>query len=312
MRRLFFLSLVTFCLLGVVSVRADVTIKHSSSTEMGGMMSMEMSSSETYRSDRCFKETTSKMTGGMMAMLGKGKPTQTVEITRIDKGVIWKLEPEKKKYSEEAIAEFKKKLEDAQKDAKKEQGKEEYTWTIEVKAIPEPQNINGFDCKGVIGKATGIKNDNPADTLFIIYEQWMTKSVKGTAEVDEFQKNYAAAVGIDEMWAQENMGSVMGQYGSQFGELAKKINEAGSYPIRTIITVETAARPAGDKESDGASNGDMMSQMSKMFGKKNAEKPEADKGGRSKSFSMTNEVLSVETSAVGDTKFEIPADYKKR
>jgi hypothetical protein len=308
-KRVILFAVIACFLAGAVAANAEVTIKHKSSTEMGGMMSMEMSRVETYKSDRCYTESTSKMTGGMMAMMGKGKPTQSVEITRLDKGVLWQLDIEKKKYSEEALASFKAKLEDAKEDSKKDQP--EYTWTMEVTQIPTPQNINGFDCKGVIGKATGVNKKKTADTLFITYEQWMTDKVKGTAEVDEYQKNYAKAVGIDEMWAQENMATALGQYGNEFAELAIKVNQAGNYPIKTIITVEAAGVPA-DGESGSANRGDMMSQMSKMFGKKNAEKPAGEDSGRTKSFMMTNEVLSVETSAIGDTKFEIPADYKKK
>ena len=311
MRRAIFYAMIAGFLASAIAVKADVTITRKSSTDMGGMMSMEMNSAETYKSDRCYSETTSKMTGGMMSMLGKGKPTQTVEITRLDKGLLWKLEPEKKKYSEEALASFKEKFEDAKNDSENEKNKDEYTWTMEVTQIPTSQNINGFDCKGVIGKATGVKKDAPADTMFITYEQWMTDKVKGTSEVEEYQKNYAKAMGVDEMWAQESMATILGQYGNQFAELAQKINEAGSYPIRTIITVESPSGPDGDN-SENAGGGDMMSQMSKMFGKKKTEKPSGENNGRTKSFMMTNEVLSVETNTVGDTKFEIPGDYKKK
>ncbi len=306
-----------------VSAIADVVAKHKSSFEVAKIMSMEMTGIDYTKADRNYSEVTSKMTGGMMAMLGKGKPKETVSITRIDKALLWELDTEKKHYKEQTFAELKKDMEEMQgeaDEAKDESDEDEYVWTVEVKNIDGRQNINGFDCKGVIGIATGVKKKDPSDSLIITLEQWMAQNVPGAAEMETYHKNYAQAIGVDEMWAKQGMGEMLKQYGSQFQELGMKLNEAGSYPIKTIMTAESPARPGGeegDEESSGADNSmsGMMGKMSKMLGKQKeaeGEDAKAENGGRTKAFTMTNEVLSVELKSVPDSQFDIPTGYKKK
>jgi len=299
--------MLVFLLAGAVS-HADVIVKSKSIVDMGGMMSSQSDGVDNIKGDKSYNSMTTRMTGGMAAMFNKGKPKEMVTITRLDKGLFWNLDPERKSYKETTLEEMKKQFADVKGGNEKEK-EPEYTWTVDVKALDGPQTINGFKCNGVLGKATGINKKNTADTLFINYEQWAAKDVPGASDMETYQKNYAKAMGIDQMWAKENMGSVLKQYGAEFAELAIKVNEAGGYPIRTIISVEGGVKPEG-AESDETPSG-AMSMMSKMLGKK-ADKQEGDKGGRSKVFSMTHEIQSVEVKGVDDSQFEIPAGYKKK
>jgi hypothetical protein len=296
---------------------ADVIIKHKANSDMAGIMSMEMTGTDSYKSDRHYEETTSKMTGGMVSFMGKGKPTETVIVTRLDKNLYWNIDNEKKVYTETPFDKKKKDIDEMQKDSKDKSNEDEYTWTVDVKVIDQRQTINGFDCKGVVATATGVKKKNPADTLIMVMENWMAQNVPGTDEVTTFQKNYAKALGVDEMWTKEEMSSAMKQYGSMFSELATKMQDVGGYPIRTIMTVEAPGGPASGKEggSNDNSMSGMMGKMGKMFGKKQSDQPEKKEetaGGRSKMFSFTNEVLSIEQKPASDSQFEIPAGYKKK
>ena len=299
--------MLVFLLAGAVS-HADVVVKSKSIAEMGGMMSTQTDGVDNIKGDKSYSSMTTQMTGGMAAMFSKGKPKEMVNITRLDKGLFWDMDPEKKSYKETTLEEMKKQFADIKGETDKEK-EPEYTWTVDVKNLNGPQTINGFSCSGVLGKATGISKKNAADTLFITYEQWAAKDVPGASEVEAYHKNYAKAMGIDQMWAKENMGSVLKQYGAEFAELAIKVSEAGGYPIRTIISVEGGAKPEG-AESDQSPSG-AMSMMSKMLGKK-ADKQEGDKGGRAKAFSMTHEIQSIEVKGVEDSQFDIPAGYKKK
>jgi hypothetical protein len=296
----------------------DVVVKHKSNAEMGGMMSMEMTGTDNVKSDRSYNEVTTKMTGGMMTMLGKDKPKETVSITRLDKGVVWDVDPEKKSYTEKTLESMKAKLEDAKEESKDEKSESDYIWTVDVKTVDQRQNINGFDCKEVIGTATGVKKDTKADTIFITFDQWMANNVPGTTEMETYHKNYAKAIGADEMMADKNMGEMLKNYGGQFEALAVKMSEAGGYPIKMTMRVENAGKPGleGEKaEESQEKNKSMTEMMGKMFGKKkeaNTEKKEESKNGRMTSFSFTNEVLSIEVKPVGDSQFEVPTGYKKK
>jgi hypothetical protein len=307
MKKLFLISLAMTLLISVVS-RADVVVKTKSSADMAGMMTTNSDGTNTIKGDKSYNSTTTEVTGGMAAMFSKGKPKEAVNITRLDKGLFWNLEPEKKIYTETTMEQLKKQMAEARGEGDKEK-ESEYAWTVDVKSVDGSQTINGFKCNGVIGKATGVSKKNAADTIFITYEQWAAKEVPGSSEVQSFQKDYAKAMGIDEMWGKENTGAMLKQYGAEFGELAVKVSESGGYPIRTIISVEGGAKPEGEGSNQSPSGA--LGMMNKMLGKK-ADKPEGDKGGRMKSFSMTNEVLSIEQKSVDDSQFEIPAGYKKK
>jgi hypothetical protein len=308
MKNYFMVTLILGLLLVSVVSRADVVVKTNSNADMAGMMSMQTDAVTDIKSDKSYNSMTTEMTGGMAAMLGKGKSKEMVNITRLDKGVYWELDTQKKSYKETTMEQLKKQLTAARGEGKK--GDEpEYTWTVDVKSVDGTQTINGFKCNGVIGTAIGVSKKNAADSVFITYEQWAAKEVPGAAEVEAYRQNYAKAVGIDEMWGKGNMGDMLKQYGSEFAELAIKVSQSGGYPIRTIISVESAAKPDGDEE--GKSPAAAMEMMNKMLGKK-AEKPEGTKVGRMKAFSMTNEVISIEQKNVADSQFEIPADFKKK
>jgi len=308
MKKQFVTAVIAATLLGCVVSKADVVVKTKSNVEMAGIMSMQTDGVDNIKADKSYNSLTTQMTGGMATILGKGKPKEMVNITRLDKGLYWELDTEKKKYKETTMDQLKTQLSEARGEGKKSE-ESEYSWTVEVKSVEGAQAINGFNCNGVIGKATGVNKKNAADTLFITYEQWAAKEVPGASEVEAYRQSYAKAIGMDQMWSNENMGSMFKQYGSEFAELAVKVSETGGYPIRTIMTVEGGAKP--DNQESNQPSGNALNMMSKMFGKK-VDKQETEKGGRSKTFSFTNEVLSIEQKAISDSQFEVPEGFKKK
>jgi hypothetical protein len=308
LKKHFVVTLVAALLLVTVVSKADVVVKTKTSADMAGMMTMQTDGVNDIKGDKSYNSLTTQMTGGMASMLGMNKPKDIVNITRLDKNVYWELDTEKKNYKETTMEQLKKRLDESREEGEKGD-QPEYTWTVEVKPIEGSQTINGFKCNGMLGKATGVNKKEAADTIFISYEQWAAKEVPGSAEVEAYGKKYAAAMGIDEMWAKENMGSMLKQYGSEFAELAIKVNDKGGYPIKTIVTVEGAAKPEGESSENSAAAA--MDKMNKMLGKKTTDE-DTDKGGRMKALSFTNEVLSIEQKAIGDNQFEIPEGYQKK
>ena len=105
------ISLAAILLLGG-PVSADVVVKHKSITEVANLMNMEIDGVDSYKGDKCAIDMNSMVTGSMMAMMGGGKPKEMINITRLDKGLIWELDPEKKKYREVTLESLK---EDTQK-----------------------------------------------------------------------------------------------------------------------------------------------------------------------------------------------------
>ena len=87
---------ITIVLCLAVSIQAGVVIKQKSKVEAGGMVNMDISSTEFIQSDKSYNGGTVTMSGGMMAMMGGMKPTEFGQVTRLDKKVMWQLDYEHK------------------------------------------------------------------------------------------------------------------------------------------------------------------------------------------------------------------------
>ncbi|HBZ01084.1 MAG TPA: hypothetical protein DEO84_07170, partial [candidate division Zixibacteria bacterium] len=103
--------MLVFLLAGAVS-HADVIVKSKSIVDMGGMMSSQSDGVDNIKGDKSYNSMTTRMTGGMAAMFNKGKPKEMVTITRLDKGLFWNLDPERKSYKETTLEEMKKQFAD--------------------------------------------------------------------------------------------------------------------------------------------------------------------------------------------------------
>jgi hypothetical protein len=307
--------------LGILSVifaqtsLADVEVKYKSSAEMATIISMKMEGTENIKGDKSHSVISTKVDGGMMGMLGHGGPREDIRITRLDKGIIWELDPEKKTYKESSLESLKADLDQAEETPEEETAEDdEYVWSVEITDLEGTQKIAGYECRGVLGRAIGVRKDGRPDTAFITYEQWLSEAIPGMAEVEAYNEKYSRLVGVDDMWSQENMASMLRGYGTQFEELSADMSTRKGYPLKTVVTIESVA-PASeeqeaDEEADDASG--MAEMMKKMFKGNQGDENAAEAAGRIKVFSMTNEVISVAEKAADDGQFEVPSDYTKK
>ena len=96
--------LLVFVTLMVGSARADLKMETITRASMlTGMGSTEISAVTQYQGEKRVENNTTKMVGGIGGMFA-GKPQTSVEITRIDKDLIWGVNPPKKTYTERPIA----------------------------------------------------------------------------------------------------------------------------------------------------------------------------------------------------------------
>lgn len=272
--------------------KADVVIKRKTIADMAGLMTMETNISEIIKNDKSRSIVSSKMTGGTMVKLGGKESTATILITRIDKGISYGIDPVKKIYSELPLSSMKELFATSESQSSKNDNSE-YIWTTDVKAMDQMRKVNGFDCKNIVGNAVGVKKYNVKDSAFITYEMCLADDIAGKTEIEQYQKKYSDALGIDEIWSENNLGWAMKDYGPQIEVLNRKIRSAGGYPIKTIVDIESNFNPAGDM--DGNPNDVKLSQ-----------------DGRHKILSMITEVLSIEQKPADDAQFEVPAGYKKK
>ncbi|SYZ72858.1 exported hypothetical protein [Candidatus Zixiibacteriota bacterium] len=300
-------------LAGLIPVaHADVTIKKTMSFEgmmgMGGNVTEE---TEYIKANMSCSDKTNKTTGGMMGK--KAKESKDVQITRLDKGLIWNLDIAKKTYTEMPLQSIKDMMDQA-KDAPDMPENEEpsesddYEWTTDIKTVEGTKDINGFPCHGIIGTAIGINKRDPSDKMRITYEFWGTDKVPGNQELDDYYKAYAKSLGVDEFQSQQAMDQMTRKYSSQFGGIfTDKMKTAGGFPIKVTMKVEKSG--GGDQEGNEAA-AKAMAKMSGLFGGKKGAEKSAD--GMMTMFSTDTEVIGVEAGSIPDSKFEVPADYKKK
>jgi len=259
---------------------ADVVVKYKSKAEITNRILLKTESAYYIKGDKNYSElktnfSAPKESGTPFDIISKG-------ITRLDRGIHWSLLSSK--YSEETIA--------SMHDSIGQAG--EYNWTFNVTPISDKDKIKKFTCFGQIGKAVGVGINDPADTVYLTFEQWSTDDTSSGRELMSYEDSFTKASAIHKMWSQEHIATYLEKgYGAQFEKLSDLMGERRGISIKSFFQIERTIL------YDEASN------------RKGTGKHPKD-GGNWKLFSMTNELVSIEDKKIDSDKFEIPANYEKK
>ncbi|MCX6640815.1 MAG: hypothetical protein NTW14_10090 [bacterium] len=316
--------------LTVSSVQADVTRKHKISSSFMG--ASETLSTEYYASDRSTSETLTKWTEGMMKTMTGGKSNESISVVRLDKEVIWNIQPKKQTYNEMTFAEFREMIQKGIKQMQEMRGPDtsassenDYAWTTEDKSDPNPKTINGYSCKNAKVTAIGINKKNPEDKVWITMDIWNSKDLPGADDILAYQQRYMKAINLDESVLTPGLMTAMGSYQKQMGQLFEAVKKAPGEPV--LMTIEVKNRQIAIPKAEGdtlnignAAAQEMLSKLPFGFKKEKKEKkePPAPKEPQSGelqyedkvSFQMTNELIEASTGAIDASKFEVPSGYK--
>lgn len=303
--------------------QADVVIKRKTSMEgMMGMGNSESSETEYVSADKSYTERSTKFTGGMMAKATKGKKNENIQITRLDKGMVWNLEPDGKTYTEMSLDSMKmmmQALQGSMKDMPMGNDKIDdsmYDWTVDYKGPVDAGEVDGYKCTSLSGTAIGTNKEDPKDKVRITYEYWLAKDIPGYDQMNDFYMNFAKAIGMDDYRSQQGMEAMARKWMSHFGDMMQKMKDAGGFPMKINMLVETTGETEGgaapeitDTTEGGKKAAEMMGKISGLFGQKKQAKS-AD--GMSTVFSMSQEVTSIEEKSTDAGKYELPSGYKKK
>ncbi len=335
-------------LFAFTAIQAQVT--YESVTTSDGFMGMgaSVSTDKTFiQGDARREESQIKFTGGIMKhMSPKGSE---IEITRLDKEVIWKMNDKDKKYTQMTFAEFKKMMEEGlldqpmmgkpdQKPENKPEGEPEYEWqtpVVKARDLGEKKELNGFSCKHYLVTVTTIGKQvstGKLDTLLLSADMWNSLNAASAMKAaNDFEMRLAKALGLDKM--AEAMGPMMAQYGEQFKKLAEEMKKVEGYSVLTDMTLAmtTHSMPKPSKEELEAAQAepepepadvtDVKGAFGKMLGKKikdaakaKAEKDKAEKAKGNPNQKVLFHTITVLKSITGGTLaadlFEVPASYK--
>ena len=298
-----------------IAAQADVVVKMKTAANTLGIMNTDGTITEYIRPDMSATENTLKISGsGPMAAVFGNQPDQvTIDIERLDKGVRWDVDVNEKLYSEMELATMKDQMageQGGESEMMSEAG--DYDWTTQVTNVDDPQDINGFKCKGIIATATGVRKDDPQDKTMIKFEYWFSKDIDGYDVLKEFQKNYADATGMDILESQKDIGQIFGSSENTFKEMFDAMKNVDGYPIKTVVTVRGTNIAAGDvrdEETQKGADPGMMDMFKGMMGGAAGEKSE---DGLVTVATVTNEVTSIKIQDVDQTKYEVPEGFEKQ
>jgi hypothetical protein len=310
--------------LAVADLKTETFTRASMLTGMG---STEVNAVTQYQGDKRADDNTTKMVGGIMGALA-GKPQTSVEITRLDKDVVWELNPPKKTYTERPIAL------PAGTDTKaerKQSGPEQKPYKIvkseiEVTKTGATKTINGFACTEYLITWEVVLEDTASKgrvTQVMTTDLWntpLTDQLKKAQAIEaEFSKKLAQKLAVSlspEEANQLGAGMLTSMYGLDAKETAGKLEEVGKemakvegYPIVTEVKWQVKNDSAAAKKPEPEPE-PAPTTLGGLIANRLAPKPTAPQD-QGVLFSSYQEVKSVSLDAVPEATFEVPADYKK-
>jgi hypothetical protein len=308
-------------LLVASAAQADVTRKHKVSSVIMG--NSEGTTADYYQADRHAEESATKYTSGLMKTATGGKEMQAATITRVDRQLVWQLDPKKKTYTEKTFAQFREDMKKgmAQLDsAKKEEPKDTvsedmYTWTVEDKSDAAAKTINGWNCKNVHIEAKGVNKHDSLDVVYITINTWNSEDVPGAKEIADYNKNYLKELGLNEMALTPGLMSSAMLYQKQFDALIEAAKKAPGEPVTSLMEIkrnQLKGPDVGKAITEGAKN-ELMSKLP-FGGLKKKEPPKEEKPTYElkTKFSVNIELTEATSSTVDASKFEVPAGFKKK
>ena len=259
------------------------------------------------------------------------------EIVDLKEEKIYTLNAKNKSYTVTTFAELRKQFEDAMKDAEKNSGSQEsgekpagpeYTIDVDVKETGAKETVNGYATRQVIitvaAHEKGKKLEESGGGV-LTADLWIGPEVAALDEVASFerrylQKLYGGALGGMDFRSLAALTAMSPGFGDAMKKFQEKSASLKGTPIRSTVTYESVAGPAGAKgeEEQSGSTLDPAAGAATMFGglmARRAKKNEASSGAkpadpnRSTLFTSTSELRSAEMKA-DDAALASPADYK--
>jgi hypothetical protein len=324
-------TLLVFVTLMAGPARADLkTETLTRASLLTGIGTTEIQSTTEYQGDKRATNQTSKMVGGVGGVFA-GKPQTSVEITRLDKDLVWDLNPPKKTYTERPIAlPAGTEVKGERRQSGPDQGRPYKIVKSELKVnkTGAKKDINGFPCVEYLVTWELVLEDTASKgtvTQVMTTDQWntpLTDKLKQAREIEaEFSRNYAKKLGVGlspEATDRLGAGMLTSMYGLDPKETAGKLEEVGKelakvegYPIVTEVKWQVKDDSAAAKRPEPEPEPAPRS-LRGLIGKEIAKSMTPDKPKEEGViFSSYLEVKSVSLDAIPETEFEVPDGYKK-
>ncbi len=263
------------------------------------------------------------VTEGRVRFLVFSRDASGTEIVRLDQGQIHRLDDRRKQYQTTSIADLRAEYDKAQKDAQaaapEAQQKDDMRLWVETepaRRTGERKTINGFSTEQVIFKMTvmgeNTRTGEKGPVFHLNADTWIDASQTQAGQLSRgFMDAYMAQLGVDPR--------IPGNpYGPWVKDMFTEIGKVDGLPIVLHLALEgepeAKGAEAGQQRASDAADpvGAAMGALMRRATRPQQAPTNPAATGRPLLLSMSNEVLSISTSAPTASEFEIPAGYRKR
>ncbi len=326
---------------------ADVTVEHAvKSGGLKGMGAFEGTTVSTISALKQRSESTVKFTGAFMSALQRmsGAGEQTVTITRVDKGVVWTLNADKKTYTERPITARAPEPGQPQRQRQPRQDQEKSDVIItksefKVERTGAHRTLNGFQCEEYVATwllETLNQKTQERGRSVMKSNLWTTQETadlrRAREEEQAYHQAYLKKVGI-EISPEEARRLGLNMFASFSGAseqevqrgLAKVSNEwkkVQGYPVLTQVewTIEgqegsagARSRPRQEESGQSGYGGGLGGLLGGLLGGGQGQPSSSSGGGEGGPFILlTTEVKSVKVGPIPESQFEVPSDFVKQ
>jgi hypothetical protein len=264
---------------GAAAAHADVTIEQKTTLDVASVIRTHGSSTTNFTADKKREDTESHCEGMMSLVCGN---VRGGEIVRLDRGLTWHLEPDKKSYREdifatpEELAEMRAKMQArlekmrscpvSQKQQPIDKSKCEMSPPkVDIHKTDDKLSIAGHDAQRTLATLTQTCTDKDTgdvcDTVVAV-DVWLTQDrLPGAADRHAFDQAYAKKLGLtDEQGAMRGeYAKFLAPYQSQIKQLTDKSGDFKGQPLKTTLRVMMGGQQCSataKMKADGSAGGD--------------------------------------------------------
>ncbi len=270
------------------------------------------------------------------AVKGARKATMndsTGQIVDLAEEKVYDLDMKKRTYEVTTFAELRRRMQEArdraEKDAAREQGKEEkpekgektepqkeYEVDFNVKETGQKKNLAGYDTREVIMTITVREKGKTLEDgggVVMTADSWLGPQIAALKEVTDFDVKYWKQLqGPDAMgMSAEQLATIMAMYPAvrqAMDRLQKEGTKLQGTPLATTTTVEGVKSKEAAQQAD---SGRPTGGLGGMLARKMAKKDNDPASGRAMIFTAEHELMEILTSvAAADT--DVPAGFKEK
>jgi hypothetical protein len=239
------------------AVQADVTIEQKTTLDVASMIRTHGSSTTNISADRKREDTESHCEGMLSLVCGN---VRGGEIVRLDRGLTWHLEPDKKRYREdvfatpEELAEMRSKMQArlekmrscpvSQRQQPIDKSKCEMSPPkIDVHKTGDKMSLAGHDAQRTTATLTETctnKDTGDVCDMVVAIDVWLTpENLPGAGDRRTFDQAYAKKMGfVDEQGAlRGEYAKFLAPYQSQIKQLTDKSSDLKGQPLKTTLRV---------------------------------------------------------------------------